>query len=140
MLALADKKVETLNARGYDNAAVYNPAGVGGTHMMYVVPHGDRLADYSLPSDPTASPAPMTALGFLKRVGAYLMGFGVLGVVGALPPLRSGTAGGARGSRTARGRRRIGRLTQGRTTDAWLTWPTGYSSASTSPSGSSTGW
>ena len=56
MLALADKKVETLNARGYDNAAVYNPAGVGGTHMMYVVPHGDRLADYSLPSDPTASP------------------------------------------------------------------------------------
>ena len=82
MLALADKKVETLNARGYDNAAVYNPAGVGGTHMMYVVPHGDRLGDYSLPSDPTASPTPMTALGFLKRVGAYLMGFGVLGVLG----------------------------------------------------------
>ncbi|MCY4121357.1 MAG: hypothetical protein OXG72_10610, partial [Acidobacteria bacterium] len=51
-------------------------------HMMYVVPHGDRLADYSLPTDPTASPAPMTALGFLKRVGAYLMGFGVLGVLG----------------------------------------------------------
>ena len=34
MLALADQKVETLNARGYENAAVYNPAGVGGTHMM----------------------------------------------------------------------------------------------------------
>ena len=82
MLALADRKVETLNARGYDNAAVYNPAGVGGTHMMYVVPHGDRLDDYSLPTDPTASPMPMTGLGFLKRIGAYLMGFGVLGVVG----------------------------------------------------------
>ena len=81
MLALADQKVETLQSRGYANAAVYNPAGVGGTHMMYVVPHGDRLADYSLPSDPTASPAPMTGLMFLKRLGAWMMGFGVLGAL-----------------------------------------------------------
>ena len=81
MLALADQKVETLQSRGYENAAVYNPAGVGGTHMMYVVPHGDRLADYSLPSDPTASPAPMTGLMFMKRLGAWMMSFGVLGAL-----------------------------------------------------------
>jgi len=81
MLALAEQKIETLRKRGYEKASVYNPAGVGGTHMMYVVPHGDHLEDYSLPSDPTASPAPMTALGFLKRVGAYLMGFGLLGTL-----------------------------------------------------------
>ena len=81
MLALADQKVETLQSRGYGNAAVYNPAGVGGTHMMYVVPHGDRLDDYNLPSDPTASPAPMTALGFLKRIGAYLLSFSVIGAL-----------------------------------------------------------
>ena len=49
--------------------------------MMYVVPHGDRLADYSLPSDPTASPAPMTGLMFMKRIGAWMMGFGVLGAL-----------------------------------------------------------
>ena len=79
MLALAAQKIETLNARGYANAAVYNPAGVGGTHMMYVVPHGDRLEDYQLPSNPTASPAPLTALGFAKRLGAYLLGFSVVG-------------------------------------------------------------
>ena len=79
MLALAAKKIETLNARGYANAAVYNPAGVGGTHMMYVVPHGDRLEDYQLPANPTASPAPLTALGFAKRLGAYLLGFSVVG-------------------------------------------------------------
>ena len=79
MLALAARKIETLNARGYANAAVYNPAGVGGTHMMYVVPHGDRLEDYQLPSNPTASPAPLTALGFTKRLGAYLLGFSVVG-------------------------------------------------------------
>ena len=81
MLALADQKVETLHSRGYENASVYNPAGVGGTHMMYVVPHGDRLDDYNLPSDPTASPAPMTALGFLKRIGAYLLSFTVIGAL-----------------------------------------------------------
>lgn len=81
MLALADQRVETLKARGYDSAAVYNPAGVGGTHMMYVVPHGDRLDDYSLPSDPTASPAPMTALGFIKRLGAYVMSISIVGTL-----------------------------------------------------------
>ena len=81
MLALAEKKVETMKARGYRHAAVYNPAGVGGTHMMYVVPHGDRLADYSLPSDPTASPAPLTGLNFLKRIGAWLFSFGMVGTL-----------------------------------------------------------
>ena len=69
MLAKAEHQVETLKKRGYEHAAVYDPAGVGGTHMMYVVPHGDRLEDYSLPTDPTASPAPLTALNFLKRIG-----------------------------------------------------------------------
>ena len=81
MLALAARKIETLNARGYANAAVYNPAGVGGTHMMYVVPHGDRLEDYQLPSNPTASPAPLTTLGFAKHLGAYLLSFSVVGAL-----------------------------------------------------------
>ena len=81
MLALAGQKVETLKARGYAQAAVYDPPGVGGTHMMYVVPHGDRLGDYSLPSDPTASPAPLTGLSFLKRIGAWLFGFGMVGTL-----------------------------------------------------------
>ena len=84
MLALADSKVDTLRTRGYDKASVYNPAGVGGTHMMYVVPHGDRLDDYQLPSDPTASPLPMTSLGFLKRLGAYLFGFSIVGTLAHL--------------------------------------------------------
>ena len=81
MLALAEQKIKTLNARGYANAAVYNPAGVGGTHMMYVVPHGDRLEDYQLPSNPTASPAPLTTLGFAKHLGAYLLSFSVVGAL-----------------------------------------------------------
>ena len=78
MLALADKKLETLRKRGYEHAAVYNPGGVGGTHMMYVVPHGDRLADYSLPAHPVASPGPLRGLNMLQRLGAYLFGAGVI--------------------------------------------------------------
>jgi formate dehydrogenase iron-sulfur subunit len=84
MLALADSKLETLRSRGYKHASVYNPAGVGGTHMMYVVPHGDRLEDYDLPADPTASPLPMTSLGFLKRLGGYLFGVSILGTLAHL--------------------------------------------------------
>ena len=43
MVAMAEKKVEGLERRGYEHAMLYDPPGVGGTHMMYVVPHGDRL-------------------------------------------------------------------------------------------------
>ena len=49
--------------------------------MMYVVPHGDRLEEYQLPSNPTASPAPLTTLGFAKHLGAYLLSFSVVGAL-----------------------------------------------------------
>ena len=88
MLSLADRKVEGLHGRGFDHAALYDPAGVGGTHMMYVVPHGDRLADYALPENPVASPAPLVVLGVMKKMGSWLFGFGLLGA--ALHYLRLG--------------------------------------------------
>ncbi len=78
MQALAARKVDTLKTRGYEQAALYDPAGVGGTHMMYVVPHGDHLSDYHLPTDPVASPGSLTALNIVKRVGSYLFGLGIL--------------------------------------------------------------
>ncbi len=79
MVALAREKVDKLQARGYENASLYDPPGVGGTHMMYVVPHGDRLADYQLPEDPTASPGALAVLTTLKKVGASLLSLGVIG-------------------------------------------------------------
>ena len=81
MLALAEKKVETMRRRGYEHAALYDPAGVGGTHMMYVVPHGDRLEDYNLPANPVASPTPLSGLNVLQQIGSYLLGFGVVSVL-----------------------------------------------------------
>ena len=79
MVALAEQKVDRLKDRGFENATLYDPAGVGGTHMMYVVPHGDRLVDYDLPEDPTAAPGALAALAGLKQLGMGVMGLGLLG-------------------------------------------------------------
>jgi len=78
MVRLAEKKVEGLQGRGFENATLYDPAGVGGTHMMYVVPHGDQLDEYDLPSDPTAAPGALAALGGLRQLGASALGLGLL--------------------------------------------------------------
>ncbi len=81
MLALADRQVDVLKRRGFARAAVYDPPGVGGTHMMYVVPHGDRLGDYELPENPVASPGALQTLAVAKRMGSWLFGFGLLGAM-----------------------------------------------------------
>jgi formate dehydrogenase iron-sulfur subunit len=81
MLALADEKVDRLKGRGLDQAVVYDPKGVGGTHMMYVVPYGDHLEDYHLPADPVASPGPLAALNGFKKAGSWLLGLGAVATV-----------------------------------------------------------
>jgi len=59
LVAWADNRVKDLKERGYQNAALYNPQGVGGTHVMYVLRHGDKPEAYNgLPSDPQISPIP----------------------------------------------------------------------------------
>jgi formate dehydrogenase iron-sulfur subunit len=53
----AAERIEDLKSRGYENAGLYDPAGVGGTHVMYVLHHADRPALYSnLPTNPSISP------------------------------------------------------------------------------------
>ncbi len=78
MVLLAEDKLEVLNNRGFQNAALYNPEGVGGTHMMYVVPHGDQLEEYDLPESPVAERGAISALGAFKTIGAFLFGAGIL--------------------------------------------------------------
>lgn len=78
MLALAERKLEGLRTRGFENAVLYDPPGVGGTHMMYIVPHGDQLEEYDLPADATASPGALATLYGLKKLGASALGIGLL--------------------------------------------------------------
>jgi formate dehydrogenase iron-sulfur subunit len=53
----AAERVEDLKSRGFENAGLYDPAGVGGTHVMYVLHHADQPQLYNdLPADPQISP------------------------------------------------------------------------------------
>ena len=42
MVAYGEKRAGELKERGFQNAGLYNPQGVGGTHVMYVLKHADR--------------------------------------------------------------------------------------------------
>ena len=82
MLDYGADRVSELKTRGYDQAAVYNPEGVGGTHVMYVLQHGDQPELYAgLPKNPVISPMVALWKGLAKPValatmiGAALAGF-----------------------------------------------------------------
>ena len=52
----AADRVEDLKSRGFDQAGLYDPSGVGGTHVMYVLHHADQPQLYAdLPKDPQIS-------------------------------------------------------------------------------------
>lgn len=82
MLDFGEERVAELKTRGYDKAGVYDPAGVGGTHVVYVLQHGDQPELYhGLPSDPKISPlvslwkGVTKPLATLAMLGAAVVGF-----------------------------------------------------------------
>lgn len=63
-------RVEDLKSRGYENAGLYDPQGVGGTHVMYVLQHVDKPELYAdLPKDPRISPMVEIWKGVAKPLG-----------------------------------------------------------------------
>jgi formate dehydrogenase iron-sulfur subunit/formate dehydrogenase-N beta subunit len=71
MIQLAEDRVAELHTRGFHNAGLYNPQGVGGTHVMYVLHHADRPELYhGLPKDPSISPVVGLWKGVLKPLSA----------------------------------------------------------------------
>ena len=56
MIRHAETRVADLHERGFVKAGLYDPPGVGGTHVMYVLQHADRPELYGLPKDPAISP------------------------------------------------------------------------------------
>jgi len=74
MIRHAEERIADLKERGYANAALYNPEGVGGTHVMYVLQHGDRPELYAnLPKDPHISPL----VSLWKGIAKPLMSLGI---------------------------------------------------------------
>jgi formate dehydrogenase iron-sulfur subunit len=73
MRELAAERVAELKERGYAQAALYDPPGVKGTHVFYVLPHGDP-ALYRLPRDPAVSPiVGLWRSGFARSLGVATM-------------------------------------------------------------------
>jgi formate dehydrogenase iron-sulfur subunit len=73
LLDLAAERVAELHGRGLTRAAVYDPSGVGGTHVVYVLPHGDP-ALYRLPTKPQVSPlVAFWRSGLAKTLGVVSM-------------------------------------------------------------------
>ena len=73
-------RIADLNERGFPNAGLYDPEGVGGTHVMYVLHHADQPQLYSgLPEDPIISPAVSLWKGITKPLAMLAMGAAVLG-------------------------------------------------------------
>ncbi|MEE8615051.1 MAG: formate dehydrogenase N subunit beta transmembrane domain-containing protein, partial [Roseateles sp.] len=82
MLDYGSERVTDLKERGYANAGVYDPPGVGGTHVVYVLQHADKPELYhGLPADPKISPLVSLWKGVAKplavaaMVGAAVAGF-----------------------------------------------------------------
>ena len=75
----AAERVVDLKDRGYQKAALYDPPGVGGTHVMYVLKHGDQPELYAnLPRDPSVSPMVSLWKGALKPLALLAMGMTAL--------------------------------------------------------------
>ena len=75
----AEERIKDLNSRGYKHAKLYNPEGVGGTHVMYVLPHGDKVDKYSdLPVNPSISPTVGAWKGVMKPIALITMAAAVL--------------------------------------------------------------
>lgn len=89
MKELAATRVAELQERGFENAGLYDPQGVGGTHVMYVLHHADEPQLYAgLPKDPQISDvvtgwkdvlkpvAAVAALGAVAAMATHFIGVG----------------------------------------------------------------
>src|SRR5215469_3784327 len=75
----AAERIEDLKSRGFDQAGLYDPQGVGGTHVMYVLHHADQPELYSnLAKDPHISPMVRTWKGWAKPLALAGMAFTVV--------------------------------------------------------------
>ncbi|MCW5679807.1 MAG: formate dehydrogenase subunit beta [Xanthobacteraceae bacterium] len=71
----AEKRITDLKSRGFKNAGLYDPPGVQGTHVMYVLQHADKPSIYAgLADNPRISPIVELWKGGTKYAGLALIG------------------------------------------------------------------
>ena len=82
MVALGHSRVEQLKAKGFANAVLYDPSGVGGTGVVTVLGHGDHPEWYGLPRDPTVPLLVRLWKSVLRPLGVAAIFGAVLGAIG----------------------------------------------------------
>jgi formate dehydrogenase iron-sulfur subunit len=78
MLDLAHLRLTDLTERGFTKAVVYDPPGVDGTHVFFVLPHGAHPESYGLPRNPAVSPLVVLWRSGLARTAGVFTMFAVL--------------------------------------------------------------
>jgi formate dehydrogenase iron-sulfur subunit len=74
MLRHTEERVVDLKSRGFTNAGIYDPQGVGGTHVIYVLQHADKPELYSgLPKGPSIGPLVELWKGAAKPVASLAL-------------------------------------------------------------------
>lgn len=74
MLHHAEGRIEDLKRRGFAKAGIYDPKGVGGTHVIYVLHHADKPEIYSgLPREPSIGPMVRLWKGAAKPVASFAL-------------------------------------------------------------------
>ncbi|MCB1957301.1 MAG: formate dehydrogenase subunit beta [Rhodocyclaceae bacterium] len=79
MTAQAETRVTELQGRGHGKAGAYDPAGVGGTHVMYVLKDASQPVLMGLPNDPQISPTVSLWKGVAKPVAMAGMALAAIG-------------------------------------------------------------
>lgn len=79
LLSNAEARAAELKVDGHGNAGVYNPAGVGGTNVIYVLKDATAPESYGLPKNPTIPWTVSLWKGPVKWLGSAVMIGGVLG-------------------------------------------------------------
>jgi formate dehydrogenase iron-sulfur subunit len=81
MTGWAGERIADLKSRGFENAGLYDPPGVGGTHVMYVLHHADTPSIYAgLPDHPHISRFVQVWKGVMKPIA--MAGLAFTAVVG----------------------------------------------------------
>ncbi len=82
MKAYARERIADLQSRGFASAGLYDPQGVQGTHVMYVLHYADQPELYnSLPNKPSISPLVSLWKGCAKPIVSAALGTVVAGAL-----------------------------------------------------------
>ena len=81
LVQIANARVEQLKGNGFSQAALYDPPGVGGTGVIYVLGFGDQPELYGLPKNPRVPLTVTVWKNVIKPLGSILMAGGLLGAL-----------------------------------------------------------